>query len=343
MTRAAAAIVLLLAALWPCAAAATWSWPDPDALGGVAGEAVTYPSNSPFTLSDVGADAERNPPTPAVATWYAPRGATAARRAPAVILLHGSAGVQEPREHTYARQFAAMGIAALVVDSFGARRDRGTGFLERVLNITEAMLLADAYAGLRWLAARPEIDGERVAMIGFSYGGMASVYAAHAQVAESYAPKGERFAAHVAFYAPCIARFRDARATGAPLLMLSGTGDALIDPARCAEVAADLEAGGSTVETIRYEGAFHQWDGRFGAPRTIGRNLAPCELRVERDGTVRDLTTFLTMDGPLARKVILGLCSDPDGYMIGRDDAVRARSNRDMASFLERIFARAED
>ena len=57
MTRAAAAIVLLLAALWPCAAVATCSWPDPDALGGVAGEAVTYPSHSPFTLADVGADA----------------------------------------------------------------------------------------------------------------------------------------------------------------------------------------------------------------------------------------------------------------------------------------------
>ncbi|MGE0256202.1 MAG: dienelactone hydrolase family protein [Alphaproteobacteria bacterium] len=338
--RAVAALVLLLTALLPGTAAATWSWPDPDTLEGVSGEAVTFTSHSPFSLSEVGAGPELDPPTPAVATWYAPRGATAERPAPAVVLLHGSSGVQQPREHTYARQFAAMGIGALVIDTFAARRDRGTGFLERVLNITEAMMLADAHAGLRWLDARPEIDADRVALIGFSYGGMAAIFAAHAQVAEAFSPRGARFAAHVAFYAPCIARFRDARATGAPLLMLSGTGDALIDPARCAEVAADLEAGGARVETIRYEGAFHQWDGRFGAPRKIGRNLAPCALRVERDGTVRDLTTFLTMDGPLARKVILGICSDADGYMIGRDDTVRARSNSDMARFLGRVFAR---
>jgi len=75
-------------------------------------------------------------------------------------------------------------------------------------------------------------------------------------------------------------------------------------------------------------------------PRRIGRNLAPCDLRVERDGTVRDRDTFLTMDGPLARKVIFGICSDPDGYMIGRDDVVRARFNSYMGRFLGRVFAR---
>ncbi|MBM3559821.1 MAG: dienelactone hydrolase, partial [Alphaproteobacteria bacterium] len=89
--RAAAAIALLLAALVPATAAANWSWPDADTLQGVSGEAVSYPSSSPFTLSDVHGDAGRNPPTPPVATWYAPRGASPARRAPAVVLLHGSA------------------------------------------------------------------------------------------------------------------------------------------------------------------------------------------------------------------------------------------------------------
>jgi hypothetical protein len=38
-----------------------------------------------------------------------------------------------------------MGIAVLVLDAFAPRRDMARGFVERVLNITESMLLADAY------------------------------------------------------------------------------------------------------------------------------------------------------------------------------------------------------
>jgi dienelactone hydrolase len=253
-------------------------------------------------------------------------------------MLHGASGVLTEREMTYGRQFAAMGVAALVVDVFGARRDRGTGFTARLLNITEAMVLADAYAGLRYLDGLPEVDGERVVLIGFSYGGMATTYAAYAQVAETFAPGGERFAGHVAYYAPCIAEFEDGRATGAPLLMLYGGKDAIIDPDRCATVAETLEAGGAEVETIVYPEAVHQWDGRFGSPRMIGRNLKGCGFHVARDGTVSDSFLPITMSDPFTRKLILAFCVAKDGYMIGRDDAVRDRSNADLARFLEKVF-----
>jgi dienelactone hydrolase len=255
-------------------------------------------------------------------------------------MLHGASGVLPERELTYARQFAAMGVAALVVDSFGARRDRATGFVDRLLNITETMFVADAYGALRYLRTRPDIDGSRVVLIGFSYGGMATTYAAFAQVAEVLAPHGERFAGHVAYYAPCIAEFEDGRATGAPLLMLYGGKDAIIDPARCAELAKTLDAGGTHVETIDYPDAVHQWDGRFGAPpRLIGRNLAPCRFHVARDGTVTGGMWPFTMSNPFNRKMILGLCAGREGYLIGRDDAVRERSNADLAAFLEQVFA----
>ena len=120
---------------------------------------------------------------------------------------------------------------------FGARADMARGFTERLIQITETMLIADVYAALRYLDGLPEVDGDRVALIGFSYGGMAATYAAHAQVAERFAPNGARFAGHVAFYAPCVAQFDDGRSTGAPVLFLIGDGDAIVDQARCAEVS----------------------------------------------------------------------------------------------------------
>jgi dienelactone hydrolase len=339
----AAALALLLAT--SADAAVSWSrlsepWPDRGILHEMPGVSVTWPSSSPFTPEHIGAGPEDNPPMPALGRLYLPPGNHRPRSVPAVVLLHGSSGVLSVRELTYAAQLASMGVAALVVDSFGSRRERGTEFLERVLNITETMMLADAYSGLAFLAARPEIDPDRVVLTGFSYGAMATMYALYAQVADRLASNGPRFAGHVAFYGPCIARFEDSRTTGAPLLMLLGADDALTDQRRCAEIADDLRTGGSKVETVVYPDAVHQWDGAFGW-REIGRNLRHCSLRVERDGTIRDLRTLLAMTGPTSRKIILGLCTLFAGpYPIARNDYIRALSNADWGRFLAEIFAR---
>ncbi len=313
-------------------------WPDHTAISASQGERVTYPSHSPFTLWEVGKSAELDPPTDARATLFLPDSASAEAPVPAVVLLHGAAGVLSARELTYGAQFAEMGVAALVVDAFGARRDKASGFIDRLLNITETMLIADAYAGLRYLDSLAEVDGERVAMMGFSYGGLSTMLAAFEQTAATLSPEGLRFAAHISFYGPCLARFDNTRATGAPVLLLAGSEDAIVDPARCREVVDDLRAGGAEAEFVIYEDAYHQWDGRFAGPRMIGRNLAPCEFNVNHAGVARDTFTFLPMSGPFLRKVILGACVESEGYLIGRNDEVRARSNSAVGEFLMRAF-----
>lgn len=339
------AIILLAAFAWlpiigqaSAASELLLPWPEKETIDHIGGTRVEFPSHSPFGLSDVGSGPEDDPPTTAMGMLFLPDTASEEAPVPAVVLLHGAAGVLGARELTYARQFAALGIATLVIDVFGARRDRASGFIERLLKITEAMFLADAFAALDFLGERADIDPDRIALIGFSYGGMVATYAAYAQVAEKFAMNGERFAAHVAFYAPCIAEFKDGRATGAPLLMLYGARDAIVDPKRCARVAEQLEAGGGDVETVVYQDAVHQWDGRFNGERHIGRNLADCALVVERDGTVRDRFLLLPMTNAFFRKVILALCADDEGYLIGRNDGIRVRSNHDMGRFLDRAF-----
>jgi dienelactone hydrolase len=317
--------------------------PWPEVESGEGGRPVSFASHSPFSLADVGQAAWRNPRTTARATLYLPESASARNPVPAVILLHGAGGILANREPVYAAQYARMGIAALVIHVYEARNDQGWGFVERLLNITESMFLADAYAGLQYLAKRPEIDGTRVALIGFSYGGMATMYAAYRQVANAYAPKGPRFAAHISYYGPCIVRFADSRATGAPLLMLMGEGDVITDKKRCAKVAEDLRKGGAKVRAIVYKGAYHQWDGNWQGPFTIGRSLAPCRYWVRRDGTIWDLHTLLPMMNPFTRKITLGLCASRHGYLIGADPAIRVRSNRDVGRFLAGVFRRGEE
>lgn len=311
------------------------SWPAVDSSL-PQGDAVSFPTSDPYTLRDAatGAAAGRE----AVATLFLPPDASAAAPVPAVILLHGASGVRQEREITYARQLAGQGVAALVVDVFGARRDLASGFMERVLDITEAMYLADAFAGLRYLDSLPEVDGSRVALVGFSYGGMAATYAAYRQTGEIYQPDGPWFAAHVAFYGPCIARFARTETTGAPVMMLWGTEDAIIDSDDCRQTLADLEAGGSDTSWIAYQGAYHQWDGGVATPRPIGRLLSDCEFRVEPDATTREAVLGLEMSGRLSRRAILAVCVRDEPYMIGADDAVRAQSTADLSRFLNSAF-----
>jgi dienelactone hydrolase len=335
---AAIAALTILANRGGDAAGFAAEWPELSAVAGIAATPVTFPSHSPYSLRDVGAGPEADPPTQAVGTLYLPEAIDAP--VPAVILLHGASGLRGRREQTYGRQLADMGVAVLVLDAFAPRRQLARGFIERVLNITETMLLADAYAALRYLAARPEIDGGRVLFMGFSYGGMASVIASYAQVAARFAPGGERFAGHIALYAPCIARFDDARTTGAPVLMLMGDDDAMIDLERCALIVADLERGGTQARMVVYPGAHHQWDGKRTVPWRAPRHLADCAVTVDADGDVHDERTHLPMMGPTTRRIILGLCSDGDGYLVHRNDAIRARSNQDLGQFLGEVLDR---
>ena len=307
-------------------------WPQPETVHGVRQEAVAFPSSDPFAPRDIG----RAPARTVNGLLFLPATAAPNHTTPAVVMLHGSAGLIADRAK-YGPQLAAMGIAVLLIETYDSRRDLGTGFIERVLNITETMFVADAYAALAYLAGRAEIDAHHVALAGFSYGGMATEYALYAQLADKLAPNGLRFAGHVAFYAPCIARFVDSRTTGAPLLMLNGADDELIQPDRCEQLANELRGGGSEVTIVAYPGAVHQWDGGMER-RLIGRQLRGCRFRVERNGTVRDENTLLPMSGPFLRKIILGLCTGSRPYPIGRDDAVRAKSNRDFADILARVF-----
>lgn len=324
-------LLLMLAAQPALGLPATWP-----ATGSAAGKPVTFPSSSPFSPAMIGRDAER---TTAVGTWFAPASASNAEPAPAVVLLHGSGGVIDARERGYARQLAQLGVGALVIDSFAARRDKGIAYLERILNITETMAMADAFAGLSWLGEQPEIDAGRVALIGFSYGGMATLYAANAGIAERLAPDGRRFVGHVAYYAPCITDFAEPRTTGAPILMLMGGRDALIDEGRCRKVADELRGGGSEVAMQVFPEAYHQWDGARG--RTLPRGLADCRFQVDDEGGVTDARSGLGMNGYAGRGLALSWCSDRDGFEIRRDDGVRARSTAILSRFLTEVFERS--
>jgi len=311
-------------------------WPDnPE----IEGERVTLRSGNPFTLRDVPSD----DPIDLRVRLFMPPNASADAPVPAVVLLHGAGGVRWSRELTYGPQFAEQGVAAVVVDSFAPRRDLASGFLDRLFNITEVMMATDAYRVLDYLNSRPDIDGARVAVIGFSYGGMVSILSAYEQVRAALAEGEQRFAAHIAFYGPCIIRAEDPTTTGAPVLMLNGGRDNILDPEACEALAADLSDSGSEVELVVYPEAMHLWDGSRSTPWRPRFTLRYCDFRLDADGSSRDASTGVPIGTPFLRKAALGLCASDEGYLIGADPAVRQLSNAKMAAFLSEAFSTVQE
>ena len=60
--------------------------------------------------------------------------------------------------------------------------------------------------------------------------------------------------------------------------------------------------------------------------------------QVACNSTIIDLLTGLLLTSRRLRTAVLALCFGHEGYLIGRDDGVRARANRDVAAFFNLLL-----
>jgi dienelactone hydrolase len=215
----------------------------------------------------------RSGPVTAKAELFLPEGS--ATGLPAMLIHHGSGGVSNEREYAYAREFVAMGVAAIVPDSFTPRGVKNTVADQSA--VTNNDMLADAFGALKLAAKHPRLDPARIGITGFSKGGTVAMQSALAGVAERYAPGGPRFALHVPFYAGCGTQYFNVKTTGAPMLVLIGGADTYVGTQPCLDYAAKIKAGGGNVETVVYANAQHGWDGAGrGYQIANGENFSKC-------------------------------------------------------------------
>jgi len=200
------------------------------------------------------------------------------RKMAAVVILHGSSGV-DSRGDFYERALNAEGIATLQIDMWQARGVTG------IANRPAAPILTypDAFSALNFLAARPDIDAERIGVLGFSWGGVVSLASAEQLYAGAFGG-GRRFAAHVANYPVCWGANNTSipalnppaekgtqflHLTGAPVLIQIGSKDSYDNgTAHCIALAASVNpSNGYVVSVNQYPGATHAWD-RLMVPET---------------------------------------------------------------------------
>ena len=194
---------------------------------------------------------------------------------PAIVLAHGCAGNRYV-ESAWGPFLRQLGYATFNIDSFGGR-----GISEVCTQaglLTPLQRVPDAYGALRLLAADPKIDPRRIALMGFSHGGMLTMFASTAWAKETYAPGGQTaFRAFFPFYPYCNAVFPERDRVSAPVRIHIGEKDNWTPAKPCAELAASLKAAGQDVAINVYPGAVHSFDqaGRYVYLPTV-TNAADC-------------------------------------------------------------------
>src|SRR4051812_7602884 len=121
---------------------------------------------------------------------------------PAVVVLHGCAGMHDTTKQKLADDLVAWGYVVLLVDSYATRR------IDHACTSSALAMFfrrkPDAYGALVFLAGQNFVDPRRVAAVGFSAGAWVSLFVAETNAFELFDPPSNlRFRAAAAFYPPC--------------------------------------------------------------------------------------------------------------------------------------------
>ncbi len=173
---------------------------------------------------------------------------------PAIIVMHGCGG-RGASQQVWAARLNGWGYAALVLDSF-APRDVFGGVCapDRQHLVTNQDRAGDVLSGALWLRTRPEIDGARIGVIGFSHGGGTAAWVTQRRYEQLFPGL---LKASVDYYGGC--RFPETHGT-VPLLALAGEDDTWGFPAlSCRGFAGKLRPD-QVFEVHTYPGAVHDFD-----------------------------------------------------------------------------------
>lgn len=194
---------------------------------------------------------------------------TAAQPVPVVIMLHGCGGRRQVQDN-YADAVVAAGYAALIINSNEARDIGRFGGMSQVclaLRLLGQERAADIHAGLQIATEHPDLDQERVALLGWSHGGWTVLDALTLAGRDQYpralrdAPAGlpgVKLALAMYPYCgfPALADGRDLPIE-IPLHAILAEDDVIAPANRCER---RLEQGGAHVSFEIYEGQTHAFD-----------------------------------------------------------------------------------
>lgn len=257
-------------------------------------------------------------------------------RMPAMILAHHCGGVTASVTNL-AAMLRMIGVATFVPDSFTPR-----GFPNGVClgsTLPNGVAIPDVLFALKLLATHPNIDPNRIGIIGQSYGGTAVYTTAHEEVRKNVITDQLKFAAHIALYpSGCNARNWSPNMTGAPMLVLLGGADDWTPPGECLTFSVLQRSLGTQTTTIVYPDAPHAWD----SPGALNYNkdrgvIGNCRFQFRLDTLQPSRYDTGERLGGTATTSYFDSCRTY-GASQGRYDPATAAATKDITIFLAKNF-----
>jgi dienelactone hydrolase len=260
-------------------------------------------------------------------------------RYPAVVVVHTIGGYRDANEGYAVAELRKSGFATLTYDSFASRGTTGMAMSGSPGYLPAGV--ADAYAALRLLASEPRIDADRIAILGFSFGGEVAHLTAFERLRSALSPGPSRFAAHVAFYPGGNLGVVAERGgyTGSPVLMLLGEKDDNLPVAKVESYLAYARTAGNPapIETVIYPRAYHAWT----VPSLVTLRFYPDFVSTKKCplillGPKQPMSLIDGQAKPFDPSSFAACVGAAPGYSMAFDAAVRAQSITDAVRFLQR-------
>jgi dienelactone hydrolase len=209
-------------------------------------------------------------------------------RLPVVVLIHGSGGMG-PNIEYWAHEFNAMGISTFALDGFTGRGLTSVNTDQGLLGRLNFIL--DAYRALDILAKHPRVDPSRIALMGFSRGGQATLYASLNRFHQMWNKSGTDFAAYVPFYPDCMTTYiSDTDVADKPIRIFQGTPDDFNPIAPCKRFVDRLRGAGRDVVLTEYPNVWHAFDNPLGSAVPVvvkgAQTVRNCQIAEEPKGVL---------------------------------------------------------
>lgn len=261
---------------------------------------------------------------------------------PAMVIAHGSAGIQDKDTQRWVPLLNQMGIATFQVDSFQPRNIRRSD--EDQAQLDQSANDADALSALKLLASDPRLDPQRIGVMGFSRGGIVALETALNPFRLGIIDGELRFAAHIAFYPGCGLRYwrTPSPLTGAPIMMALAEKDDYVPARACIAYADVMKQAGQDVELHVYADAYHDFDNtvpylKRGARVQTSKHCADREID-PASWQYKLLASGQTFDDYPAFAAKLGNCVTRGDVTTGSNAAAARQAERDVQAFLRRVF-----
>jgi dienelactone hydrolase len=214
-------------------------------------------------------------------------------RLPVVVLIHGSGGMG-PNIEYWAREFNAMGISTFALDGFTGRGLASVNQDQALLGRLNFIL--DIYRSLDILAKHPRVDPSRIALMGFSRGGQAALFASVKRFHQMWNKSGAEFAAYVPFYPDCMTSYiGDTDVADKPIRIFHGTPDDYNPVAPCKGFVERLRGAGHDVVLTEYPNAWHAFDNPLGSVAPVAvkgaQTVRNCRIAEEPKGVLINTAT----------------------------------------------------